>query len=112
MPDKEDLMEQYSFLCKDGSTYVLSGEVYRTFKELYPKVDIDEELNRMKGWIYSNVNKRKTKSGMKAFINSWLSKEPREYNTNKPKSTLASKTKYEPFKPANKEIEWRKAPTR
>lgn len=43
--------------------------------ELYPNVNIMQELRKMKGWLDANPKKRKTKSGIKRFINSWLSGE-------------------------------------
>lgn len=52
--------------------------VYKTdvdrWSELYPAVDIMQELRKMAGWIEANPKKRKTRAGIKKFINSWLSK--------------------------------------
>lgn len=45
------------------------------WKELYPAVDIVQELRKMKGWLNSNPTKRKTRRGIKKFINSWLARE-------------------------------------
>ncbi len=45
------------------------------WKELYPAVDILQELRKMKGWLDSNPAKRKTRKGIKRFINGWLSRE-------------------------------------
>ena len=44
------------------------------YKELYPAVDIEQELRSMLGWLEANPRKRKTRSGIKAFITKWLSK--------------------------------------
>ncbi len=44
------------------------------WKELYPAVDIIQELKKMKGWLDSNPTKRKTKRGINRFINSWLAR--------------------------------------
>jgi len=44
------------------------------FSELYPAVDIIQEVRGMRGWCNSNPTKLKTKTGIKKFINSWLSK--------------------------------------
>lgn len=43
--------------------------------ELYPAVDVLSQLRSMAGWCEANTQKRKTKSGISRFINSWLSKE-------------------------------------
>ena len=45
-----------------------------SWKELYPAVDILQELKKMKGWLDSNPTKRKTKRGISRFINSWLAR--------------------------------------
>ena len=44
------------------------------YKELYPAVDVEQELRSMLGWLEGNPRKRKTRSGIKSFITSWLSK--------------------------------------
>ncbi len=44
------------------------------WKELYPAVDVIQELKKMKGWLDSNPTKRKTKRGINRFINSWLAR--------------------------------------
>lgn len=43
--------------------------------ELYPAVDVMQEIRKMKGWLESNPAKRKTRKGIARFITSWLSKE-------------------------------------
>lgn len=45
------------------------------WQELYPAVDIMQELRKMKGWCKDNPQKRKTKNGIRRFIGSWLSRE-------------------------------------
>lgn len=42
---------------------------------LYPSVDVEQELRKMKGWLASNPSRRKTKRGIKSFVNNWLSRE-------------------------------------
>ena len=53
--------------------------IYQTdineWQELYPAVDVMQQLRNMKGWCNANPSKRKTKKGIKRFINGWLSKE-------------------------------------
>ncbi|WP_188233295.1 helix-turn-helix domain-containing protein [Vibrio sp. Y2-5] len=58
------------------------GEVYAVytndifdFRALYQAVDVMQEFRNMLGWLRANPSRRKTKSGMARFINSWLSKE-------------------------------------
>lgn len=47
----------------------------KEWQELYPAVDVMQELREMKAWCNANKNKRKTKNGIMRFINNWLSKE-------------------------------------
>ena len=59
-----------------------TGEEYPVYKKdidewqkLYPAVDVRQELNKMRGWCLANPSKRKTKRGVKKFINNWLSRQ-------------------------------------
>jgi hypothetical protein len=53
--------------------------IYEPFVEemqrLYPAVDVPEQLRFMRGWLVSNPGHRKTRTGMKRFINGWLSRQ-------------------------------------
>tara|TARA_R110000822_G_scaffold66318_1_gene162048 strand:+ start:599 stop:1012 length:414 start_codon:yes stop_codon:yes gene_type:complete len=40
----------------------------------YPAVDVFQELRAMESWLDANPTKRKTKGGIKRFVNSWLSR--------------------------------------
>lgn len=44
------------------------------YKELYPALDIEQEIRNMIGWCEANPSHRKTKNGVKRFINGWFSK--------------------------------------
>jgi len=72
-------------LLKDGTIYQMNDQDHTYFQDLYPKVDIDQELRNMEGWAYSNPSRRKTRRGAKKFINSWLCRvnkeKPLERNT-------------------------------
>jgi predicted phage replisome organizer len=59
----------------DGSEYPISEEQIREWSSLYPAVDVNQQLRSMRAWSLSNPKKKKTKLGVKRFINSWLSKE-------------------------------------
>ncbi|WP_242764005.1 replication protein [Aeromonas dhakensis] len=43
-------------------------------QSLYPAVNVAQELRAMCGWLLANPTKRKTKTGITRFINSWLAK--------------------------------------
>jgi hypothetical protein len=45
------------------------------WSSLYPAVDVMQELRKMKGWLDSNENRRKTRKGIKKFITNWLARE-------------------------------------
>lgn len=44
------------------------------WQKTYPAVDVHAELSKMESWLDANPKKRKTKAGIKRFINSWLSR--------------------------------------
>lgn len=64
----------------DKTEYPISEADIEGWKDLYPAVDIMQELRKMKGWADANPTKRKTKSGIKRFINAWLAKEQDRYH--------------------------------
>jgi hypothetical protein len=44
------------------------------WQKTFPACDIFQELRKMESWLDANPKKRKTKAGIKRFINSWLSR--------------------------------------
>lgn len=64
-----------SLILNDKSLHDIFQSDIDGWKELYPAVDILQELRKMKGWLDSNPAKRKTKRGIKRFINGWLARE-------------------------------------
>lgn len=65
----------YSLQLNDGSDWGISQDLYNQYVSLYPAVDIMGELRKMRGWLDSYPNRRKTRNGIKGFITRWLSKE-------------------------------------
>jgi hypothetical protein len=59
----------------DKTLYDVTQNDFNEYEELYPNVDVMQELRKMKGWLNANPTKRKTKRGIKRFINNWLSRE-------------------------------------
>ena len=55
--------------------YSIYDDDIEEYKKLYPNVNIEQQIRNMKGWLDANPKKRKTKNGIKRFINSWLSRE-------------------------------------
>ncbi|WP_417536314.1 helix-turn-helix domain-containing protein [Methylophaga sp.] len=44
-------------------------------RELYPAVDVAQQIRNMIGWCKANPTRQKTASGIKRFMHQWLSKE-------------------------------------
>ena len=44
------------------------------YVSLYPDINVEQELRNMRGWCLANPQRRKTRSGIRKFINSWLSR--------------------------------------
>lgn len=64
-----------SIILNDKTYFDVLPEDYNRWCELYPAVDVMQELRKMSSWSTDNPKKRKTKSGVRRFINAWLSKE-------------------------------------
>lgn len=62
-------------ILNDKTLYDVTQNDFNEYEELYPNVDVMQELRKMKGWLNANPTKRKTKRGIKRFINNWLSRE-------------------------------------
>lgn len=74
-PTEPDQPPVITLQLNTGEEYPITREDVDRWSELYPAVDIMQELRKMKGWCMDNPKKRKTKNGIKRFIGSWLSKE-------------------------------------
>lgn len=59
----------------DKSQYPISQKQADEWSALYPAIDTMQELRKMKGWLDANPAKRKTKGGIKRFVNGWLARE-------------------------------------
>ncbi len=71
-PDRKPVI---CLVLNDNTEYPIYHEDVEKWRTLYPAVDIVPELNKMYGWLDANPTRRKTKRGIKRFINNWLSKE-------------------------------------
>ncbi len=68
----------------NSGSYNVPMEDIETYKKLYPNVNIEQALRNMVGWSMSNATRRKTRSGVKRFINSWLAREQDSGKPTKP----------------------------
>lgn len=66
----------------DKSEYPVYASMIEEWKNLYPKVDIEQQLRAIRGWNISNPARRKTKRGILAHINSWLSDKQNQGGNN------------------------------
>lgn len=77
-----------SFLLNDGKDFEITEAQVREFAELYPAIDVLQQLRAIKAWTISNPKNRKTRSGAMRFVNSWLSRAQNQAPT-KPAATQA-----------------------
>lgn len=59
----------------DKTGYPISQNQASKWEELYPSVNVMQELRNMAGWLDANPSRRKTKTGILRFVNSWLQRE-------------------------------------
>lgn len=71
----EEFADVAAIPLNDGTEWRMPMETYKEFVKLYPNVDVKQQMNAMRGWVISNPTRRKTKTGVKRFINNWLSSE-------------------------------------
>lgn len=78
----------YQIILNDKSYFDVTQSMIDKYQELYPAVDVPQEIRKMIGWSESNPTKRKTRKGARAFMNNWLSraqdKGPRRTEQNRP----------------------------
>lgn len=72
---KEEEKPVFTLLLNDGTEYPIYQEYVDKMQELYPIVDVKQAFRNMSAWCINNPKKRKTKSGITRFMNSWLSSE-------------------------------------
>lgn len=59
----------------DGTDYEITEDAVTEWSELYPAVDVKQQLRNMKGWFFGNPKNRKTRSGINRTIHNWLKTE-------------------------------------
>lgn len=58
-----------------GEEFPVTVEQVDEFSELFPAVDVPQQLRAMRAWLLANKPKRKTKTGILRFVTSWLSRD-------------------------------------
>lgn len=64
-----------ALILNDGSEWRPTEALFAEYVRLYPNVDVKQEFNEMRLWCLSNPERRKTRRGVKRFVNGWLSRE-------------------------------------
>lgn len=64
-----------SLTLNDKTEYPITQSDVDEWKDLYQAVDVMAELRKMRGWLNANPAKRKTKAGIRRFVNAWLARE-------------------------------------
>jgi len=74
MLKNDDVFIEIPLVGKKDETHPVTKNDIAEYEQLYPAVDVRQELRNMKGWCDANPTRRKTKRGVRSFINTWLSK--------------------------------------
>ncbi|MDY3692982.1 MAG: hypothetical protein SO072_13595 [Dysosmobacter sp.] len=74
-PDADSAQIAAELPLNDGTFFEISMKQCQEWSGLYPAVDVMQQLRAMRGWLGANPSKRKTKAGIKRFVNGWLARE-------------------------------------
>lgn len=74
-PQAADVPPVISLPLNDGTFFDVSENDRAKWSQLYPNVDVLQQLRNMAGWCDANPTKRKTRGGIKRFITAWLARE-------------------------------------
>lgn len=79
---KEELPEKlsvshdspFSLPCEDGSEFTYDDIFIAAARKAYPLTSIGKEVAKARAWLEGNPAKKKTRRGMKKFLNGWLAR--------------------------------------
>lgn len=71
----------------DGSEFPVPVSLASEYAAAYPGVDVAGELAQVRAWCLSNPRKRKTKTGVLRFLNSWLDRAQNNASRASPAAT-------------------------
>ena len=74
-PQAADAPPVISLPLNDGTFFDVLENDRSKWSQLYPNVDVLQQLRNMEGWCDANPTKRKTRGGIKRFITAWLARE-------------------------------------
>lgn len=61
-------------ILKNGEDYEVQHIDVIQWQKTYKEIDVHLELDKMDSWLDAHPERRKTKKGIKRFINSWLNR--------------------------------------
>ena len=64
-----------TLILNDGTEFEITQEYIDKMQELFPAVNVLQQFRSMSAWCINNPSRRKTKRGVTAFVNRWLSNE-------------------------------------
>ena len=62
-------------------TWSLKESKQKQYQELYPNLDVPQEIRKARQWCIDNPGRRKTNRGMTAFLGRWLDKAVNSYRS-------------------------------
>lgn len=65
----------YTLPAVGGKEVAICKKQLEKWRELYPAVDVMQELKKMDGWLNANPTRIKTAKGIPRFVNSWLARQ-------------------------------------
>ena len=71
---------------REGKFFNITEERHNKYKQLYPKLDIDFQYDKMDIWLEDNPKKQKTDRGYPRFVSGWLDRA----NNNKQPDTKST----------------------
>ena len=72
-----------------------------TYQQLYPGIDVKQELRNIEAWCLSNPRNRKTRNGAKRFLNAWLSRAQNSARLERPVASTQKPSKFNNFDQRN-----------
>lgn len=88
--------EIISFILKDNTEFKITEDIYNEYEQLYPNVNVMQELRNLKAWCISNPSKRKTRKGALRFVNGWFLRKQGQYSNNTLNNNYKSKVETKP----------------
>lgn len=94
----------FSLPCEDGSEFIFDDIYLAAARKAYPQIDIAMQIAKARAWLEGNPTKKKTRRGMKKFLNGWLARSQADAEKNKtttgPVETTGRELTAEDMRPA------------